>query len=624
LPPQYNSYQFAQMADLTRDFTTIISQLHSWALATWNFAVVMVGWRYFPHVTGGVAVATALLIFTLSYRKWRRAWLSDLVRKELHGVRREARRASRREYTPPSLASIWNDVRNTSFRGVLKIRSYLAEQIGSDLRTIYLPSFTSVLLVLMTLALILFIPHPPTSFNEFWPLTTWWGHLSADLSNTNGAPRLFGGLVAIAVALIVFVAESVRGSKNYDEKRVLLKVSFLWPMALLVTTSPLIFLYPPTTRLSVILFAGIMGLALVGFARVLNNLLNAGSSIRAQRLFLKDRVRRVVLYSAQERIGNKLLFERLGIGKEIEIEPTISRSWLPGRQKNYTFIPAPGHGTLSDINLDELKKLAQYLEQRKIADVAPQATEQIGETAGPRQVNTSPADGKMSRAYLLRRFQEEVPEDTIFSGNTSILAIPISLAHDKAIVEETRIRAKHIFKFSAKEPPSAAFRREMESTKDRLVAAIQTKSLGAIDDLKQTYLLIAEEFLTILTELGGGYSAKQARDERSSLFSNWSEVRWMVRDVRELLVAASETDNIDVIREIAFLPYAIATRALQAGDQLLFQEFLDFSSFLYSLASEKPKESRVRAFMTDRSWRHLRDFAEYHIQPLLPKGEDDE
>ena len=49
----------------------------------------------------------------------------------------------------------------------------------------------------------------------------------------------------------------------------------------------------------------------------------------------------------------------------------------------------------------------------------------------------------------------------------------------------------------------------MESTKDRLITAIRGASLGAIEDLKQTYLLIAEEFLTILNELGGGYGMAQ-------------------------------------------------------------------------------------------------------------------
>ena len=79
----------------------------------------------------------------------------------------------------------------------------------------------------------------------------------------------------------------MRGSKNSDEKRVLLKISNLWPLAILVTITPLTFLYPPATGLSVVLAIGIMIIAIVAFAGVLRNLLDAGSSIRAQRLFLE-------------------------------------------------------------------------------------------------------------------------------------------------------------------------------------------------------------------------------------------------------------------------------------------------------------------------------------------------
>ena len=121
----------------------------------------------------------------------------------------------------------------------------------------------------------------------------------------------------------------------------------------------------------------------------------------------------MVLYSARERVGNKLLFDRLGKGKEVAINFTIARSWLPNGEKNYAFVWALGHGTLIDINVDRLKALAQYLERREKATVpAPQATAQIGVTAGPSPSGASGTDDKLNRAYLLRRFQEELPQES--------------------------------------------------------------------------------------------------------------------------------------------------------------------------------------------------------------------
>src|ERR1700691_3918911 len=81
---------------------------------------------------------------------------------------------------------------------------------------------------------------------------------------------------------------------------------------------------------------------------------------------------------------------------------------------------------------------------------------------------------------------------------------------------------------------------------------------------------------------------------------------------------------MDVIGSIAFLPIAVATRAIQARDHLLFQEFVPFSTFVYHLASSKAADSDVRKFMTERSWRPLRDLVNlYLLPPYMERAEGD-
>lgn len=228
------------------------------------------------------------------------------------------------------------------------------------------------------------------------------------------------------------------------------------------------------------------------------------------------------------------------------------------------------------------------------------------------------------RPSLLRRYKEEFHGDLIFTRDKSVLALPKRLAGNPYVVNEVRAAVVRIFKFSDAQPPSVAFRREMQSTKDRLIAAIRDASLGVIDELRQTFLLVAEEFLITLNDLGGGYSAEQAREERNNFFSEWNEVRWLVQDVRELLVVASDTENREVVGTISYLPFAIATRAIQAGDHLLFQEFLKFAPFIYQLAITKPATSTVRSFMIERSWRYLKDVTDLYVgAPLAEEGADD-
>jgi hypothetical protein len=137
----------------------------------------------------------------------------------------------------------------------------------------------------------------------------------------------------------------------------------------------------------------------------------------------------------------------------------------------------------------------------------------------------------------------------------------------------------------------------------------------ALDDLTQTYLIVAEEFLTTLNRLGGGYTSEQAQQERNNVSGGWSEAQWLVTDVRELLIVTAESDNTDVIGKIAYLPFAIAKRALLAGDHYLFQQFLNFPSFIYSLGQGKGGQGK--SFMVERSWRYLKELMDLYVQPRL-------
>jgi phage-related minor tail protein len=123
----------------------------------------------------------------------------------------------------------------------------------------------------------------------------------------------------------------------------------------------------------------------------------------------------------------------------------------------------------------------------------------------------------VQKAYLLKRYREEVPPDSIFYAKSrSILALPEKLAQSAEVLADIDATIAHIFRFGNDEPSSVTIRREMQGTKDQLAQAIRDHALGEIDELRQAYVQIAEEFLTQLVELGGGYSAEEARRERAS------------------------------------------------------------------------------------------------------------
>lgn len=585
-------------------------------------------WSYFWVV---VLAAAALLIFVpihRSYTQWRKGWLSGLIEDSLNEMRRRRLAQGTQELTrnlSPTHIPRW--VRHLVFLSIKGAVTYISRDFWVALRAWYLPSLASAAVVVLVLALILFVPNPPQHATVLLHPTLWWSTVSANMASDDSIEKIFEGLIIVVIALIVFVAESIRGSRTSDEKRVLLRISMLWLLALLITAVPFGFLYPPATGLMAALVGFIAVLTAFAFGRVLGNLLSSEASSSAQRAFLRSRIRENIINSARQRVGNRILFDKLGPDKEIRIDSTVSKSWLPGGSAQYVYVDATAAGILSDINLDELGQLAKFLEQKRRELNPVPAPSGSGVTAAAPRMRHGGRNqrDRESNAYLIRRFQEQMPEaDSIFARDRSVLAIPRQLAQRPDVIAEARARAGQIFRFSSAAPPSEAFRHEMQSTKDRLIEALRNGAVGEVDDLCQTYLLVAEEFLTTLNELGGGYTAEQARQERSDFFSGWNEVRWLREDLRELMIKAADTDNWEVISKIAYLPFAISARAIQCGDHLLFQEFLSFASLLYSLGQSRPPDSRARSRMIQRSWRAVKELMDFYIQARLTEESADD
>lgn len=218
----------------------------------------------------------------------------------------------------------------------------------------------------------------------------------------------------------------------------------------------------------------------------------------------------------------------------------------------------------------------------------------------------------------MRRFREEIPPNSLFAANQrALFAIPQEFAQNAALVSDIRASVPFVFRFTKDEPSSAAWQREMKATKDQLSFAIQSSALGQVSELRLSYISIAEEFLELLAEYGGKYSAEQAKQERSNIFESWSEIGWLVSDLRELIEIASATNNRSILGDIAFLPFAISSRAVHARDHFLFQQFFGFASLLYFLARQKQDHKPVQEWLVDRSSRWPLDICQFYILPIL-------
>lgn len=587
----------------------------------------VVAWHYFFP---GLAAVLLFILFGSSYRsyrRWQAGWLSKRIDKQIADATRAHRQmrgmAILKSIKSFQLITVLTLCKYRTFGLTARFERYMRTGLLGDLRSFYFPTPLSFALAAACFVALFYISNHPSISSLPLDLSKWTERIDSDAGGQNSSlvVTVFAGLVAVVFALIVFVAESVRDAKNFEQRRVLLRISWLWMLALTSVLTLISYLWINITRLSFLLTALVGLVTISSFGRVIRVLLDPEVLASNRLRLLKERTRSVILASARERIGNGILMSHLGDDKDIKLQYVFSKSWLNNREQRYIYVESTKSGWISDINLLELRRLSDRLAERaKRLNFSLYPIKGPSLTAGSEEqaINASRVEPQQVRpVHLLKRFGELLPPDSIFSQDSKvILALPEEFSKDQPIIDHVRIAIPHIFRFETKEPASALFRREMQGTKDQLVAAIRSVSLSSAEELRREYLEIAETFLEVLHEFGGGYSAKQADQERGNFFEQWTEIRWLRQDVRELMAVASQSDNTDVIRDIIFLPIAIATRAVSATDHLLFREFIDFTIYIYHLAREK-SEGSAKKLMIERSWRHLKEVCDFFIEPRL-------
>ena len=231
---------------------------------------------------------------------------------------------------------------------------------------------------------------------------------------------------------------------------------------------------------------------------------------------------------------------------------------------------------------------------------------------------TNRSDNK-AKIRLLRLYGAYLPSKSVFTKNDRfILALPEGFKHK----EEATTRAKSIFRFESTKTPSDELKEKLEETKDSLISAIQSSYIGLVDKLIKRYLSISESYLEEMYKFGAIYSSKQAIEERSNIFNQWDETKMLNHDLLEIMEIASGSRNRQIVGTILYLPMAISSRALQAKDHLLFQQFIGFIPYIYNLS--KRADNSLKSFIVDLSWRYLKKLCNFKISYKIREVKEDE
>lgn len=487
------------------------------------------------------------------------------------------------------------------------------KSIKNLLLQIYVPSLASFLTVLFLLGLFFILSHFLGQILESLRLGNFifleLQRISQEANHYQNLIAIHAGISAIIFALVIFIAESMRDDETKDRARVLLRESYLFPLTVTEILIFFIFIWGDVNVLSILPIIGIGFFTIFSLGRIITVLLSRYRFAQKRAELLKERLQQSIDLAINERIGNNILFSKLD-GKEIKLEyyPFVEK------KMDYYCFNADKFGIV-DVKLEKLRELADLVDEKARENGFSFEEEEKSEPVIGEEVETQSQKTKTlirnRKRYLLKKFHDLVDEE-----HNTLICIDKNLIKDEALLLKLDTLVKQAFVIKKDDNFAEEVRYEISGLKDQFITAINNKQLGKIEELIKLYIRLAEGFLELITKCGGGYSFEQAQKERHALFAGWKEVRWLSSDIKELFEKAMETHDKEIIRNIAYLPIAIARRAIDYKDHYLFQEFIWFAEFLYIYA-KKEQDKDLKELMIDRSWRYLKEISSTYVEAKL-------
>lgn len=426
---------------------------------------------------------------------------------------------------------------------------------------------------------------------------------------------IHSGIGAVIFALLIFVAESLRDDDTKDRARVLLRESFLFPLTVLEITVFFVFSWWNVNALSLLSVILVAILTIASLWRLLSVLLNK-SKFNAKRLaLLQDRISKEINSAVRERYANNILLQSLG---EEKIELRYYPLSFDGDDTNSRqLFNSDKTGVITDIKLDKLKEFAKIVEGAANKNGFSFYKNKVKKDNEDASVDGATGQASIAvlqqkdREFIHKKFHDDVNED-----DPLLLSVDLSVVSDPIIFAKLAKLAEDIFVIKPTDNFSEEIRLDVAGLRDQFISAIVEEKNGKVEDLAKTYISLVENFLKSISKYGGSYSYEQAKKERGDWFGGWNEIKWLVDDITEIYRKAVKSGDHSIVRTVAYLPVAIAIRAINYGDQYVYQEFLRFPSMLYWLSLDV-KDKELKKFMVDRSWRHLKEMSDYYIENQL-------
>lgn len=477
---------------------------------------------------------------------------------------------------------------------------YVQQKIVNPLKQIYYPSAVSLMATIIFSLVVFHLPGANVSNDVFTK------YLESNYYQNFIA--IHAGIGAIILAFLILVAETSDSGNNHNKARLILKETWLFPLATLEILSLLLFAIGNKSFGSIVSIFVIGILTIRAIYKVTELFINRYLLQEKERDLVNDRFSAKLDQAVKERIATNTLLEYFE-----KSEFAIDYSYFRPSKENVKAISLTKKGILKDIHLGKLEKLLRDIEKEaNQIGLSIKKGKQKEKKAGK---ITSVVHGQEEKALttveisILKLIGGQITDDS-----KEIIAIPKSLFEIEELRKRIQSSIGSIFKVEGEDSLDKEIRLELDEAKDKAFSAIEESRVGILSSVMDTYVGLIDQFLNVFQSYGGGYTSESARKERNSLFGGWPYIKWIREDLHDVVSEAIRSEKDKLVKEVTYAPMKILYKAFIKRDHLIFQEFMSFQPYLY-WESKNVEDKDIKAFLIDRSTRYFKEFVDYRVMP---------
>ncbi|WP_062533056.1 hypothetical protein [Jeotgalibaca dankookensis] len=489
-------------------------------------------------------------------------------------------------------------------------------------------SFLKLILIFLGLVIIVkFGTDNSINFFELIPIFKEWPKLLNAIktiptieSDSNSLQTLIAinsGIGAVLTGLAFFVAQSLMNEDDPDKARVLLYKSKFFP---LLSLEVFIFflLIIGEINYSIYVITIILGvLTIISLGKTIrilirnNDLENAKSAVFFD--ILNNYFILILDNEIIKRLSNNIFYKYTENLSDIH-GIQISHSPLsPYDKDSYITLKVHKEGSYSDVNLEKLDEMIIPLTDN------PGDNTDIDVNQDGNNIELNTIKSKEQRPSIIFHttlFSEVKPSDSLISIKKDLVEFKPKL------IKEIKRNLDLIFiiKDVSHEERDARF--EISKLKERSIDAIKNENISDLEKNLKVYNNLIIEFYKF-TKPYGGYSKKQAEQERTALFTyRIKPLDWISRDIWEIFEKGMKSEEKNIIMQVAYLPVILSKTAIQYNDHLIFQSYIHYVIYLYKMGFARSSNINISNFMIDRSWRYLTELVDYFLIPYYKNDEE--